>query len=68
MVKFVNDSHTPSAVSDVTSGNTISPYAKVYVRKNKKKGSDMARACGPDTGVGLVTDKRENTCKVGKAI
>ena len=37
MVNIVNDSHIPSAVSDVTSGNIISPYAKVYVRKNKEE-------------------------------
>ena len=52
MGNIVNDSHIPSVVSEVTSGNAISPYAKVYVRKNKKKGGDVAGACGPDMGGG----------------
>ena len=47
---------------------TLSLYAKVYVRKNKSKGSDMVGPCGPDTGVGLLTNKKENMCKVRKAI
>ena len=42
-----NENITPSA---------ISPCAKVYVRKNKRRGAEVGKACGQDSEEGSVTN------------
>ena len=42
-----NENITPSA---------ISPCAKVYVRKNKRRGAEVGKACSQDSEEGSVTN------------
>ena len=48
---FMNSPRNVNITSSV-----ISPYAKVYVRKNKRRGAEVGEVCGHDSGEGSVTN------------
>ena len=42
---YVNENTTPAAPDNITPVNSVLPYDKVYVRRNKKKQVDTGKAC-----------------------
>ena len=53
VVRTPDDVRINNFPCNLTPSKNVTPYANVYVRRNRKVNSDMAGACGPKVGKGF---------------